>query len=231
MLLGCKKTNILKNRMEEKDLFVRLLWDYHHMHHPLRKVDCILVLGSHDIRVAEHASHLFLQGLSSQVIFSGGLGRLTDGIWNRPEADVFAERAIDMGVPSDQIWIENKSTNTGENLKFVQKLLDEKQADYDSMIVVQKPYMERRAYATFKKHFPYKNCLISSPPLSFEEYCVSDDPEISPERVIHLMVGDLQRIWVYADKGYQVHQSVPDDVLKAYKYLVDMGYTDHLVDE
>jgi uncharacterized SAM-binding protein YcdF (DUF218 family) len=215
----------------EKEAAIRTLWNFHLMHHRPEPSDCILVLGSHDLRVAQHAAELFRQGLAGRIIFSGGLGRLTEGMWHRPEAEVFAQAAMDMGIPAEKIWQENRSTNTGENLAFTKKLLEEKGADYRTFIVVQKPYMERRAYATFKKYFPDKVCLISSPPLSFEDYCIADDPEINPERVVHLIVGDLQRLWIYARKGFQVPQEIPPEVMKAYESLVSLGYTDHLVEE
>ncbi|PIN72448.1 hypothetical protein COV22_03185, partial [Candidatus Woesearchaeota archaeon CG10_big_fil_rev_8_21_14_0_10_47_5] len=32
------------------------LWDYHHVNQSLEKSDCILVLGSHDLRVAERGA-------------------------------------------------------------------------------------------------------------------------------------------------------------------------------
>ncbi|MFP4095653.1 MAG: YdcF family protein [Cyclobacteriaceae bacterium] len=214
-----------------KDEQVHTLWNYHLMHHPLEKADCILVLGSHDLRVAEHAAELYLQGWADRIIFSGGLGRLTEGRWEKPEADIFAEVAIQKGVPEKKIWKENRSTNTGENLRLTAKLMQEEGVDFQKFIVVQKPYMERRAYATFKKHFPDKECLISSPPLSFEDYCIADDPEISHERVIHLMVGDLQRLWIYAEKGFQIPQEIPAQVMLAYEKLVSLGYTEHLVEE
>ncbi len=38
------------------------LWNYHHMNHELVKSDCILALGSHDLRVADKAAELYLQG-------------------------------------------------------------------------------------------------------------------------------------------------------------------------
>lgn len=215
----------------EKNRCIQLLWNYHLMQHTLEKADCILVLGSHDLRVAEHAADLYLQGRAGRIIFSGGLGRLTEGIWQRPEADVFAETALRKAVPADRIWKENRSTNTGENLRLTKKLMEEKGVDFQRFIVVQKPYMERRAYATFKKHFPDKECIISSPPLDYAAYCIPGDPEISHERVIHLIVGDLQRLWVYADKGFQVPQKIPAQVMDAYYVLVEMGYTDHLVGE
>jgi len=215
----------------EKNECIQLLWNYHLMGHKLQKADCILVLGSHDLRVAEHAADLYLQGWADRIIFSGGLGRLTEGMWQRPEADVFAEAAMQKGVPESRIWKENRSTNTGENLRLTQKLMDEKGVDYRKFIVVQKPYMERRAYATFKKHFPDKDCLISSPPLNYQDYCIPGDPEISHERVIHLIVGDLQRLWVYAEKGFQIPQEVPAEVMEAYETLIRMGYNEHLVAE
>src|ERR1700731_1771649 len=58
----------------------RKLWDYHHMHHTLEKTDCILVLGSHDLRVAQRGAELYLQGWAPLLIFSGGLGNFTQGM-------------------------------------------------------------------------------------------------------------------------------------------------------
>ena len=202
------------------------LWNYHLLHHPLEKSDCILVLGSHDLRVAERGAELYMQGWAPIILFSGGLGNLTSNIWTVPEADQFAEIAREMGVPEEAIFIENKSTNTGENILFSQRLLKERNLDPQSFIVVQKPYMERRSYATFKKHWPEKELIVSSPQLSFDEYPAGD---IAPEKVINIMVGDLQRIRIYPEKGFQVPQEIPDDVWDAYNRLVALGFDKHLV--
>src|SRR5271155_2751611 len=85
----------------------RKLWDYHHMNQTPAPADCILVLGSHDLRVANRGADLYLQGLSPILLFSGGLGNVTRGIWKDPEADQFARIALDMGVPAEAIFIEN----------------------------------------------------------------------------------------------------------------------------
>jgi uncharacterized SAM-binding protein YcdF (DUF218 family) len=192
----------------------------------LEASDCILVLGSHDTRVAERGAELYLQGWSSLLIFSGGLGNLTLGVWTEPEADKFARIARDMGVPESAILIENASTNTGENIRFTRKLLESRGLDPRSFIVVQKPYMERRSYATFAQNWPGKRFLVTSPQLPFLEY---PNPEIPLERVIHLMVGDLQRIKVYPEKGFQTFQDIPAPVWEAYEGLVQAGFTDHLI--
>jgi len=202
------------------------LWDYHHMHHELKRSDCILALGSHDLRVADRAAELYLEGWAPLVIMSGGLGNLTQNMWTESEADRFAAIAIQKGVPADAILIENRSTNTGENILFTQQLLQSKGLDLQNFIVVQKPYMERRSYATFKKQWPGKNLLVTSPQIPFEQYA---NDEIPLERVINIMTGDLQRIKLYPAKGFQVYQEIPAAVWEAYEKLVALGFDKHLV--
>lgn len=204
------------------------LWGYHHMNHQPAKADCILALGSHDLRVADRAADLYLQGWAPLVIMSGGLGNFTQDMWTEKEADRFAAVAIQKGVPAEAILIENQSSNTGENILFTQKLLQQRGLDPHSFIVVQKPYMERRSYATFKKHWPEKHLLVTSPQITFTEY---PNEEIPVERVIDIMVGDLQRIKLYPAKGFQIHQDIPDKVWEAYEQLVALGYDKHLVKE
>ena len=204
------------------------LWNYHKMNHALQKSDCILALGSHDLRVPERVAELYHQGLAPLVIMSGGLGNFTQEIWTESEADKFAKIAIEKGIPHEAILIENKSTNTGENILFTQKLLSEKDLNPQSFIVVQKPYMERRSYATFKKHWPDKRLMVTSPQISFETYPTE---EIPLERVIHIMVGDLQRIKYYPEKDFQIYQEIPPDIWQAYEKLITAGFDKHLMKE
>ena len=204
------------------------LWEYHHLDHTLEKSDCIFVLGSHDLRVADRGAELYLEGWAPVLIFSGGLGNVTKGIWTETEAEKFANIAMKRGVPRDAILIENKSTNTGENILFTQQLLKERNIEPQSFIVVQKPYMERRSYATFKKHLPDKKLLVTSPQIAFEDYPTD---EISLEMVINVMVGDLQRIKIYPAKGFQIPQNIPADVWEAYEQLVALGFNKHLAKE
>ena len=211
---------------EEIARLARILWEYHHMHHEVQKADCLFVLGSHDTRVAERGAALFLEGWSPLLLFSGGLGRLTKGSWQVPEADLFAQIAIDMGVPRQSILIENRSTNTGENILFTKAILKEKNLHPRSFLLVQKPYMERRSYATFEKFWPGQSVRVTSPQLSFEEYIT---PEFPLEKVINIMVGDLQRIKLYPEKGFQVYQEIPTPVWEAYQQLIALGYNKQLI--
>lgn len=206
--------------------WAQLLWDYHHTNHSLSKSDCILVLGSNDVRVAERGAKLYLEGFAPHLIFSGGLGNFTKGLWDEAEADKFAKIAYSLGVPVEAVLIENKSSNTGENIRFTKQLLTQKGLNPTSFIVVQKPFMERRSYATFKQNWPEKELVVTSPQISMLDY---PNEEISFELMVNAMVGDLQRIKVYPDLGFQLYQEIPSDVWDAYEGLVRLGFDTHLI--
>ena len=208
------------------------LWDYHRLRHPLAPADVILVLCSHDLSVAARGAELWLQGLAPHLVYSGGLGAITSRLWNEPEADQFARIAVGMGVPAEHILIENQSTNTGENVRFTRRLLEERGIDPERLILVQKPYMERRAYATFHKVWPGRQVIVTSPQASFDDYLARySNGALSADEVVSIMVGDLQRIRLYPRKGFQIEQDIPAEVWDAYEQLVSLGYDRHLVAE
>jgi len=208
------------------DELAQIIWDYHHLNHKLEQSDLILALGSNDLRVAEHAADLYLQGWSDRLMFSGNVGALTRGKFAKPEAETFADIALGKGVPRSAILIEPESTNTGENIAFSRRILAKRELEPGKIIVVQKPYMERRAYATFVKNWPGKQVIVSSPPISFDDYFTEALPK---DLVINIMVGDLQRIREYPAKGFQIEQEIPAEVWRAYEQLIALGYDKHLI--
>ena len=149
-------------------------------------------------------------------------------MWQRSEAELFAEIAVKKGVPESAILVESNSTNTGENVQFTQKLLQSKGLDPHTFILVQKPYMERRSYATFMKHWPGKEAIVTSPQIAFEDYATETVPMQS---VIASMVGDMQRIKEYPALGFQIEQQIPDDVWEAYEQLIASGFTKDKISE
>lgn len=212
------------------DQLAKKIWNYQRLNHKIKKADLILVLGSHDIRVAKRGAQLYLQGYAPLLMFSGtGFGHRGDLLatkWKKSEAEIFSEIAKKMGVPVKRIIIEKESSNTAENIKFSRKLLSRRKIKVNKVIVVQKPYMERRAYATFKKVWPKPEVMIASPQLPYEKYIQGVIPK---EDIINIMVGDLQRIRIYPKKGFQIYQQIPKKVWQAYGQLVKLGYTKHLV--
>jgi uncharacterized SAM-binding protein YcdF (DUF218 family) len=214
------------NGEAEVETLARRIWDYHLLHHDLEESDAIIALGSHDLRVAERAAELYLAGWAPLLVCSGSLGALTLGVWQRPEAGLFADVAADRGVPRDRILIEDRAANTGENVTFSRDLLARHGVHPARVIAVQKPYMERRTWATFRRAWPEVDVRVTSPQLDFGAY---PNETIPREQVIHILVGDLQRIMLYGDRGYQVPQDVPADVRDAYRRLVELGFTERLI--
>ena len=207
-----------------------IIWNYHKLNHPLEKADAILVLCSHDERVVERAVELYGEDWAPLVIFSGGLGAITRKLWTEPEAERFARLAIATGVPKDKVIIENRSSNTGENILYTKQLLADMGLELQKFIVVQKPYMERRSFATFRKWWPEKQVIVTSPQIGFDDYLANyANSALSPNEVVSIMVGDLQRIRVYPARGYQIEQDVPSEVIGAYDELVAEGFTKYLI--
>jgi uncharacterized SAM-binding protein YcdF (DUF218 family) len=214
------------SRTADVERSARIVWDYHHVRHALEPADCIIVLGSHDTRVAERGAAIFLAGWAPLVVFSGNLGALTLGIWDRPEAEIFADVAAAAGVPRERMLIEARSTNTGENVDFSRELLAKHGIHPRRAIAVQKPYMERRTLATFQQRWPELGVIVTSPEMDFDAY---PNEAIRRDDVIHIMVGDLQRLMLYADKGWSAAQEIPRDVMDAFERLIQAGYTKRLV--
>lgn len=208
----------------------KAIYNYHRLstaEPPLEPADAIFCLCSLDTRVANRAAELFLQDLAPLLIFSGGSGKLTEGRFDKPEADVFASIARDLGVPADKIITENKSQNTGENVRFTYDLLQQKGLKIKTFILVQKPYMERRTFATFAKQWPDSSTTFSvtSPSIGFEEYFDEQNPR---EFIYNVMVGDLVRMKVYAGRGFQVPMKIDEGVWEAGQRLIKAGYDNHL---
>lgn len=208
-----------------------ILWDYHHLNQEITPGDSIIAFGSHDLHVAERAAELYLQGYGKFIIFTGGLGRVTEKIWRKPEAVKFAETAFAAGVPEEAVFIEPQSRNTGENISFTRRLLQEKNLKTGKAAAVDKPFKERRLYATLKKQWPELCFSVTSPQNSFDEYLeyYRNSGELGVDDFINIMVGDLQRIDVYGQNGFQIPQEIPEEVREAYRALVRAGYDKQLL--
>lgn len=204
---------------------IQVLWNYMKMNHEIRNADCIIGLGTMDINVANVASELYLKGYANKLIFSGGLGKITKKLWNETEAEKFAKIAIQRGVPSNNIYLEKESTNTGDNFRFSKKLIENLKLDIKSCIIVCKPYDEKRAYATFKKIMPEYDGIVYSENISCEEYYQKYGNEW-----VHVLVGDIQRMKIFYEKGWQIKMDIPQNVWKAYETLVRKGYNKFVLD-
>lgn len=216
---------------EEARRHARIIFDFHQLRHQPIPADVMLVLGTNDLRVAHHAAALYHQGLAPRIVFTGGVAHQNDLLatpWSETEASVFARAARELGVPNEVILEEPRATNTSENLRFARALLAEQAIQPRNVLVVVKPFMQRRAMATFAVVWPEMPASVASWPATFDGYC---NEELPPEKIANIIMGDLQRIWIYGRKGFSAPQTIPPEVRAAYDALVALGYTQHLIPE
>jgi uncharacterized SAM-binding protein YcdF (DUF218 family) len=206
----------------------QILWDYHQLHHEPRPTDIAIGLGSHDIGVAEHAAELWHEGRFALIVFTGANAPTTVEVFPRGEAVHYAERARELGVPDDAILTETRATNTGENFTLTRELLDGLGIHPRSATIISRPYQQRRAYATARKLWPELDVVCSARGESLDDYVASIG---DVNRVLNMLVGDTQRIWLYARQGFAVPQPIDDRTLAAYERLVNAGFNTRLLEE
>ncbi|MFG3147207.1 YdcF family protein [Streptomyces sp. NPDC048243] len=204
----------------------RRLWDYHQMGHTPRPCSVAIGLGSHDLGVADTAVDLYKQGMAPLLVFTGATSPTTQERMPRGEAVHYRERALELGVPSSVVLVEPNARNTGDNIKFSRAVLEEAGVQVTSVLLISKPYEERRAYATACKLWPGIEFVSASTPMTFEEYV---DSIQDAHLVIDMLVGALQRLLVYPEQGFMISQPVPDDVREAYERLCRQGFTSRLL--
>jgi uncharacterized SAM-binding protein YcdF (DUF218 family) len=203
-----------------------LIWDYHQVDHELSRCDAAIGLGSHDLGVAAYAVELYRAGWFPVLVFSGANSPTTASRFPRGEAIHYREHAIDLGAPASAILVEPKAGNTGQNISLSRTLLAERGYTPRSLLLISKPYMERRAYATCRKVWPEADVLCTSEPLKFDDYVRSIGDE---KLVIDMLVGDLQRVIEYPKLGFAIEQDVPAAVLAAYDRLRAAGFDSRIV--
>ncbi|MFF7328493.1 ElyC/SanA/YdcF family protein [Streptomyces sp. NPDC008150] len=204
----------------------RLIWDHHQMHHEPRPADVAIGLGSHDLGVATATADLYRAGLFPTVVFTGGNSPTTAARFPRGEAVHYREHALSLGVPDSAILVEPHAGNTGQNITLSREVLADAGITPATVLLVCKPYMERRSYATARKLWPEAEVRCASEDLTLDDYVKSIGDE---KLVLDMLVGDLQRVIEYPKLGYAVVQPVPEDVHEAYESLVAAGFTSRLI--
>jgi uncharacterized SAM-binding protein YcdF (DUF218 family) len=183
-------------------------------------------LGSHDLGVADMTAELYHQGMAPVIVFTGATSPTTRARMPRGEAVHYRERALQLGVPESAVLLEPRATNTGENIKFTKAVLAEAGVEVSSVLLVSKPYEERRSYAMMRKLWPDVEVVCASSSMDLEEYAASIG---DAHMVIDMIVGALQRVLVFPRLGLAVEQDVPDAVVTAFERLRVEGFTSRLM--
>ena len=208
---------------------LQIIWDYLGLHQEPKKADVIVGFGNFNTDIARRAAELYHQGYAPKILFTGGLGRNTEGMLPEPEAVRFARVAMACGVPEEDIILEDQSTNTAENIILTRRLLEDLGVPHDRILGVHQPFMERRITAAIGVYWPELDFRVTSPQVSIESYLADARKQgVTEEASISVIVGDFQRMDLYAKKGYQLTQYIPEEAWDAFRELVAMGYDKQL---
>lgn len=208
---------------------LQTVWDYLGMHQAPEQADVIVGFGNFNTNIARRAAELYLRGLAPVVLFTGGLGRNTEGLLPEPEAVRFARVATECGVPETAILLEPESTNTAENILFTRRLLEQRGIPHERILGVHQPFMERRITAAMGVYWPEQAFRVTSPQVSITDYLADAKKQgVTENAAVSVIVGDFQRMDLYAKKGYQTPQYIPPEAWEAFHALVAMGFDKQL---
>lgn len=205
---------------------IEIVWNYLQLHQDPTDSDAMIVLGSRDDRVAAYAAQLAAKHNYGNIVISGGVAHKNDLLatnWGeKSEAEHFYNVMQRHGLVRP-VYIEDKAENTGDNAIFSYQMLADKGINPKSVTIATKPYMERRALATFEEQWPNKRVIlhVTSFGGSFDDYVSTQQPS---DLVVNIMVGDLHRIMEYPRLGLQSEQPAPGPVMAAFEQLVAAGY-------
>lgn len=181
----------------------------------------IMVLGSPDLAVADHAADLLKRGVAEYAVISGGQ-RLSEGL----EADVIAElMEKKSGIEPKKLIREQLSLNTSDHFIRTEELLRDRPEIASGenppkyVVLVPTPVAERRAFATGRLRWKNSYFWVDGIPESYDDYMGRREGTDALSR----MVGEVERILTYPrlKSPYMADpdELVTDEVKAAYDEL------------
>ncbi|HFK5792436.1 TPA: YdcF family protein [Enterobacter asburiae] len=214
-------------------------------------VDAVILAGNAVIPTIEAACRIAAQR-EIPLLISGGIGHSTAFLYaairshqryhtlqveGRAEASILADIAREFWkIPEARLWIEDRSTNCGENAHFSWNMLKQHQRATGRVLVVQDPTMQRRTMATFARvcrDEPVSPEWISHPGCTPTLHNGKDGVEFSADsaglwpvdRYLSLILGELPRLYDDvngygpAGRDFIAHVDFPEAVIAAWKQL------------
>lgn len=201
------------------------VWNYMHVGDSLEKADLIIGCGCTNLEIPIKCAELVKSGYADKILFTGGLGKYSKDSFAKPEAEIYRDIAVEQGINPDSIYLETESTNTGDNFRYSLKIISEHNLNIDSIILVHTSIAERRTLYAAEIFLPNSKLSVTSSIADFDAFWQSLLANPSKTfNTISCLLGDVQRIIVYPQFGWQKEHEVPQDVIQAYYYLKNLGY-------
>lgn len=192
------------------EMALRPIWNFLAVEDQPESSDIIFVFGGLDLTVPARAAHLYLNGFAPSIIVSGKAGPLTQHVFAQPEAYIFRDEMIKLGVPQEAIITEDQAANTLENVLLGMRVLEGLKISVKKALLVAKPFLMRRCFATFQKQYPSINLICCPPKGTILEFCDRPRKEFA-ERLL----AELGRIETYSQKGDITPQSLSEEIRTA----------------
>ncbi len=115
--------------------------------------DVCIVLGNDYLDTMKTAKFVFDNGICDKFILTGHSARKD----KEPECDRFFRRGVELGIPPEKMLLENKATNSYQNLQFSGQIIKEQLGGFENcrkILFVAKAFVTRRIEMTAKKLYP-----------------------------------------------------------------------------
>jgi len=181
--------------------------------------DVIIALGNNDDRTAHYAGRLYLDQFAPLLLLTGNVGERTRNK-NIPEAQRYLN-IIQRDFPDidpTKIILEDQARNTGDNIHFSCQKLHDLGIYPRTVLVVTKPFAQRRTYESFKHQWSdLDRVIVTSPGYPFEQYFL--DPEVNTRYLANQLSQEIFKLHDYPGKNFISRQSVPPEVDQAYREI------------
>lgn len=117
------------------------------------KVDVCIVLGNDYVDTMKITKLVFDKGICDKFILTGHSAKMD----KEPECDRFFKKGIELGIPSENMFLENRATNSYENLEFSKIIIEEQFGGFNNcrkILFIAKAFVTRRIEMTAKKLYP-----------------------------------------------------------------------------
>lgn len=170
-LIGSLTEYILNNPNDQKA--IGPVYDYLAEEDGLEKSDLIFVFGTKSNARIEKAVELFKLGYAPKLLVSGKSPIYKEE--DVTEGEIYKRFAIEKGVPENAIIVEKQSISIPDNIKSSLNLMDKLGFSFNSVILVNSAFAQRRGWCHFKKFTPdtisiYRSNAISNEKLSRENW-------------------------------------------------------------
>jgi len=188
------------------------------------QADAAMGFGHFDLRVPRLCGELLSAQTCRRLLFTGGIGAGT-GRLPGAEADSFfgVLQAEFPRLSAADCLVENRSTNTAENIRFSRDLAQSRGlpwtfgAGIKTAILVAHAVRLRRVRQTWLQLASEVRIAAIAPATDYAtDFGLHQEQQAS---LIAQIVGEVERLMAYAEKGWIAPVAIPPDIFRAWLHL------------